>query len=340
MLVSVTEIQTWLRCRRQHYLSSLSKENLTPITPKPALALGSLIHKAGELWILDENPTSTPTKFKDIFISQAAQARLAFANLYLSTFNRLPTQSEQDELLGMEVLGMHMCQNYQDFYKTPIPHGYTLVRPEQQVVVAIPGTEHCVNPYCNKPTDGYCTAGPSCGPIEPHYLAGQLDAVLGDLRDRLFVYERKTFGRRTHPIHLNRAWQFKAYNWILRQTTNSEVAGILYDGLWKRHGTEPSWQGAHPKYTLADLFLRHYMQHSMSVLEEFEVGLTAIVNEMANPNTQPYPHVPWQTCTDCSYLELCDAITMDEDTEQILTHYTHRELTPAFKDFYGIDEGD
>lgn len=195
-----------------------------------------------------------------------------------------------------------------------------------------------------------------CSCQQPHYIAGQLDAVIGDIKDRLFVYERKTYGARPNIERLNRNWQFKAYDWILTQSTKldtasdlhgSEVAGILYDGLWKRTGQEPSFKptprktvpDTPPKYTTDQLFLRHYMTLNPESLDEFALDLKAIVEEIANPLTRRTVHIPFLGCSDCHYTAICDAMTQGEDTDYIIErNFTKRERTPAFKDFYDQDE--
>lgn len=366
MLVSVTEIQTWQRCRRKRQLTSLSQEGLTPLWPNKNLILGSWVHTAGEQWILEWNTdpkaaSNYPTLFAELVTRAAKDTYKEIVKVYDRKLHANPTERQEEEFWKNAALASSMCQNYQDYYKKPIPDGYELVRPEQQVVVPIPGTE-----YCNCTKTGFDKVA-CCEPVHPwqwkeaceghgclttHFLEGTLDAILGDIADRLFVYERKTFGQHPNPRDLHRAWQFLAYVWILKQTvlhwqsnpslyevadlSSVTVAGLLYDGLWKREHAPTTGKY---KGSVESLFLRDYMDKTDEELEEFLKDLVATVMEMANPNTYISHHIPaLGGCRDCDLIDVCDGITKGEDTRLLKRlHYVNRQLTPAFKDFYGED---
>jgi hypothetical protein len=355
MMFSVTEAETWKRCRRKRELSSLSRQALTPIWPRMnTLGLGTLVHQAGEAWIQD------PTTPFDEHFYQASKAFYAQLMVVCEKAHYRHTDAQDNEFWEAVTLGRHMCRNYQDFYKQPLPNGYTVVRPEQQFVVPIPGTEHCkCIDTCAGP-NGECdhcwTWLPSgmgdncvlhgCACVDCHYLEGTLDAVIGDEQSRLFVYERKTFGQHPAIDHLNRVWQFVAYSWILHQAvlhwgTNNEIGGLLYDGLWKRN--EPPKTGKYAN-NRSSLFLRHYVLHNPDTIEEFGHDIAAIANEMASPNiyiTHTIPAV--RGCWDCDFTDICDAMTKGEDSSLTLlqrTRYTKRDMTPAFKEFYASASGD
>lgn len=330
MLVSVTEIQSFLRCRQQWDFSSRSREALTPIWPSTALHLGTLVHRVGAIWLADPN---TKTPLGSIFHDEASKDLATLIRIHNDILGHGPTDLQSNDYWDMVTLGTAMMNNYQAFYKTALPHGFKLIQPEQQIVVPIPNTEHC---KCNDPRcscelcvaseDDYCNAHECKCEVDSHYLEGTLDAIIQDPTDRLFVFERKTYSQRPNLRHLLRDFQFIAYIWILQQT-GAVHGGIAYDGLWKR-ATPPKGK------TMSDLFFRYYMMRSPDEVANVETDITNVVNEMAN-NPKIYRTVlSVKGCIDCSGLiDMCDAKYMDESPP--LHKYTTRELSPAFEEFYG-----
>jgi hypothetical protein len=340
MIFSVTEIDTYQRCRRKWDLSSLNRQGQTSIWPQMnTLGLGSLFHMAGEAWIKEPD-----TDFELHFHNQAT---IFYKNLMVVCDARNYKQSDQQDQSYWEAvtLGKAMARNYQAYWKTPLPADYVLVRPEQQFVVPIPDTEHCgckeAVSCCNH---NACTVS-QCQHLEAHYLEGTLDAVIADSQGRLFPYERKTFAAHPNIKHLNRTPQFVKYTWILTQAVkhwgmSNEVAGFLYDGIWKR--AEPPKTGQY-KDSTDSLFLRHYMQHTQERLDECERELATVTKEMADPNTPITHTIPAvKGCIDClDMMDLCDRISDEQDTTLMLrTLYTKRDFSPAFKDFYATAGAD
>lgn len=373
MLFSVTELQTYMRCKRKHYLTSFNTRSqelggLTPIWPSAALHLGTLIHRVGEVWLLDPN---TRVPLEDIFFDEAAKDLALLIRLHKDHNLSIPTTKESD-YWEMVHLGKAMCTNYQVYYKTPLPYNFSLVQPEQEVVVDIPNTEHC-GCHANRKSQGECmkTCSANCGLVEicccdtqdgieccnecvqSHMLSGTLDAIILDPTDRLFVFERKTYAARPNEKHLQRVWQFLAYAYLLRRTkptlptvashtlagtpasTSTTLGGIAYDGWWKR--TAP------PKgKTMHDLFYRTYMLRNPDEIDEFELDLTelalecsAALHSYTRPPRRTIP--PVQGCIDCLQLiDVCDAISLNESIP--LNNYVKRDLTPIFADFFKGEE--
>jgi len=302
MIVSVTELMTYNRCPRKWWLSSLNRQRFTAIQPAEALEEGKLIHVAGERWI--RHYTDDPAyPFEQHLLDAATEELERLTEVYETLTKRPPPTSLLDDYWKWITLCRAMCRNYQAYYKTPLPKEYTLVQPEQQVVVAIPNTEH--------------------------YLEGTLDAIIADDQGRHFVYERKTYGQRPNVRHLQRDFQFLCYDWILHQSTDLAY-GICYDGLWKRP-SPPAGK------TTADLFFRYFMSRNDDERDELELLLAMKSQEMAARPTDQCPIdkvVPGtRGCLDClDLLDLCDAISNGDS--QPLHLYTQRDLTPAFQAFY------
>jgi hypothetical protein len=339
-MVTVTELQNWLRCRRKHHISSLqpTARGLTLAWPSQHFVLGSLIHSVGEIWLTDPK-----ANLVDVFTDQAALKLRQLVTAYEQAKHDLPTQAQLSSFNDSVTLGKAMCGNYQLLYKQPLPPGFTLIQPEQQLVTPIPNTLHCVETNCLCSTCDHtgvdncpCTeaCGGRCNEMEPHYLESKLDAVVADVAGRYYVFERKTYAQRPNPKYLKRDMQFLAYTWVLVQATGVNTAGIAYDGWWKRFGRETGFQGKSPKYRLADLFYRDFFTRPIAELIEFEQQLTSMALDIFNPNTPIYKSVPWSGCKDClDLMPICDAMSYDEDLP--LSDYIRRDIDPVFKEFYG-----
>lgn len=346
MLFSTTEIMNYQRCKRKRYLSSFNAEGWTPLWPSTALHLGTLIHRVGAVWL--EDPT-TQVPLEQIFHDEASKDLAILARIHSDLGQHIDALKTSD-YWEMVALGGAMCKNYQEYYKTPLPKNFKLVQPEQTVAIPIPNTEHCECPKDDDCLHDFCKICmldencecsiclPHCECLTSHYLEGTLDAIILDPSDRLFVFERKTYGSRPNIRHLQRNWQFLSYAWLLQQTqanlpnipgiAKSSLGGIAYDGWWKR-ASAPKGK------TQDDLFFRYFMVRNPDELEEFENDLAPLTLEMAQPTTRIPPRtIPALFgCLDClDLIDFCDAISLNETPP--MHKYVKRELTPVFDEFY------
>jgi hypothetical protein len=173
--------------------------------------------------------------------------------------------------------------NYKTKWGSSLPDGYTLLQPEQTVVVPIPGT--------------------------PHHLEGTFDALIQDAGGRLLIYERKTYGNRPRVDALQANDQFGAYLWILTELDLGPVGGLFYDGMWKR-----AWEG---KRGLDDLFMREVLIRSPEEIANIGLHIRDEALDMAAPDLRIYPNRAWQGCWDCQFERLCSAQDRGEDVEYI-----------------------
>lgn len=289
MIFSVTEITTFKRCPRQWYFSSFNQLALERIVKKPALSLGLCIHEALAGW--REQPDANPV---ELYLIATDKSITKAREVYLKANNTAMSPAEEDTLYQDVMLGTAMMNNYVNYWKSPLPPNYKLVGSEQEVLVDIPGTEH--------------------------KLQGRLDAIIQDQHGRLFDLDNKTYN--THPRRdtLQSSEQFIAYTWILRQLEMGEVAGVAYDGLWKR-AKPPTGK------TLDDLFTRERIIPSLHQIEEYALYLPGIVNAMAACK-QFYPvRDPMGSCNWlCGYESLCTAWSRGEDWRfHAKGEYTKRE---------------
>jgi hypothetical protein len=123
---------------------------------------------------------------------------------YVNATGQQPTSEEMDPLLDAIVMGAAMADNYQTYYAHPLPPHLKFCKPEQEILIPIPGTEH--------------------------YLKARLDALAQDRRDNLYVVERKTYSNRPDLNLLQVSDQFIGYIWCAQQLDVGPVIGLAYDG--------------------------------------------------------------------------------------------------------------
>lgn len=278
MNFSVTEIQSYERCRRMATYQSRNGRSLTPIFSPLHLSVGTIFHRATQLWL--EQPE---IDLNHHGLTASCEAQEATIANYTKNVGVAPSAMELLTLHESVDMALSMCANYHIKYKLPLPPQYTLVSAEQKIAVPIPGT--------------------------PHFLTGRLDALLKHVSGRLDVLERKTYKSRPNVVGLQTNFQFLAYMWLVQQLNLSDKTPcIAYDGAWRR--TEP------PKgRNFDDLFLRVTITRSQNELDEFASYLPQIAGEMYHLYTHPetgFPNRQWRGCFDCNYGDLCTAQSRGE----------------------------
>lgn len=327
MIVSVTEVQSFKRCRRQWDYGSFNRQGLTPIIqPKPYLDLGTMIHKSLAYWAATYKDDDQGN-LELIFTAIATQHKATIVDNYKKATGQEPTDEQLDPLVDSIVLGRAMMRNYQEYHQRPIYKDLTHVSPEQEILIPIPGTEHpceCDNSYCDNP--GQCNIHNNecdiCGGtgVAFHYLKARLDALAVDAHGNIYVIENKTYDKRPDLMLLEVTDQFIGYTWVAQQLQAGYVAGIAYNGLWKR--AQPPTR---PKQlSIDDLFVRTLVTHSQDEIDEYGRELAETVMDMAN-TPRIYKNRVWQGCWDCSFEPLCRTQSQDGDVDYIkLTMYTKR----------------
>lgn len=326
MRISVTERQSYKRCRRRWDYSSYNRQSLSPVVNAPALDLGTLIHTTLADWTRD--PNLDPVAHYTLVVQEYFQKLIT---LYTERVGCAPSQAELQPHLEAIALGQDMITNYQTKWHTPIPPGFTLIENELALVQPVPGTEHC---KCK--ADNTCTCwepvfpeasyiipcwAPEHGVAECLCIAGRdmeccaachelectFDGLMHDESGNYYIIERKTFSRTPNLDELNNNDQFLAYMWAANQVWPGKVVGVAYDGLLKK--SKPS--GVHK--TLDDLFLRRILLRNEHELAEFGEQLAWELNEMA-ANPPIYKTVPFMGCQrwECSFIDLCHATSRGE----------------------------
>lgn len=325
MIVSVTEVESFKRCRRQWDFGSFNRMGLSPIMqPKPYLDLGSMIHQSLAYWT--QKPDSD---LRLAFMRIATEHLKGVKETYKRATGTYPTDEMLEPLMDAITLGTAMMGNYQAFYGRPLPDDLEFCFPEQELLIPIPGTEHtceCEITHCDLAPEkcrnhpGGCTECNDTGVVY-HYLKARLDALAKDTHGNLYVVERKTYDNRPNMALLEVTDQFIGYVWAAQQLNLGYVAGLAYDGMWKR---------AHPpqrpkRLEMADLFCRTMIRPTQAAVDEYGAELASTVLDMANPRIAVYKNRVWQGCWDCSFEQLCRAVSEQDDVDTILrTQYTKR----------------
>ena len=330
MRFSVTERGTYKRCRQQWDYASHNRQGLELLVQKPALSTGTLVHAAHAAWL-----SSPRVPLVDHFMMAANDELTRIKAKYLTQVGCNISDEELTPLYESVEMGRAMCINYQKRWGQPLPDGFELWAPEQTVIVPVPGTYHKC-PVCEgegtlpgddtAPPSAQCTNCAGRG-ITMHELAGTFDGLMRDQKGRMWILEHKTYKSRPNYEAMETNDQFLAYIWILTQLGVGTVAGVAYDGMWKR--AEP------PKgKTFEDLFLRMSITRPQYEIESFGRLLALEINEMGS-NPAIYLNRRWEGCFDCDFNKICYATQRGEDVDYLTQRfYTKRDAkvgwgTPA-----------
>lgn len=334
-IFSVTDRGTFRRCRRMWDYSSNARQNLTRIgAGSEPLELGGLIHRALAEWVVHPKE-----KLQTLFYQETNKRLDEIRQSYLESVGASISEEELAPIYEVVTLGAAMMQNYQEHWGSPIPDNMQFASAEQSVEVPVPGTEHpcpdcfgtgLVKKLNNNPENhsllvNKCFKCDGLG-VSFHYLSATLDGMLQDKRGRLYVLEHKTYGNRPKMIDLTMMDQFTGYAWILCKLNIGPVAGVAYDGMWKREVPPRPVRKGLPLATLSDLFIRVVLPKNEETILEWGEQLTKEINEMAN-DPEIYPNVPWMGCGDCSFRDVCNMQLRGEDPSHLIkTSFIQRQV--------------
>lgn len=286
--IYVTEVATYLRCRRRWDLTSFNRQNLTRLgPPTPAFHLGSAIHHALDAQLRGEDPF---TALEAYFADEEARAQAA----YVAVVGTVPSPSELKAAKDVRDLAFTLLTKYVARYgggdvRANLIHPYVPLESEVSFRVPIPGTRG--------------------------YLAGTFDALVRhkDRAGERWVLERKTFTNPPTVENLYVDTQLTLYCWAAELLFSEPVAGVLYDGIGKRIAKAPD-----------GVFVRHKIEIPRASLERWSQDLPRIYREMASAKTPIVPSFGYLgDCWDCNVRDLCHAIQRGQDVERVMLGY-HR----------------
>lgn len=359
--ISISEITSFLRCRRAWDYGSSNRQALKKIgIPRATLNVGTLVHAgiaamSDPKLTRDMDTTTIRGEERDWRIAVGCNAIHDLAHTQMSEYiawteatGTLVTQDEISELNAQEAQAMTLLQNYVMRYG---PMGYPdfirLDAIEQTFRVPIPGT------------DGF--------------LIGTLDRLMQNTEtSEWFVGEIKTYKTTPNYETLKMRPQFTAYAWAAQQLLGEPVRSILYDGVSQKLPAVPEMlRNGHPSLAVTKLaatsavlfnnmlqennlgdnqryqeilhdlamrdtcdvtpfYARYQIDLTQAQVMNFALDLPNIYREMQTATV--YPNFTHTCAWDCWYTDLCHAQQLGEDTTFLKeTQYTSNEGSQSFR---------
>lgn len=337
VFVSISEINSYLRCRRSWDITSASRQSLRhKVTPKIYFTVGSGIHEAIEA---QATGAKHPMEALEDYINKELQDRVEY---YKSEVGQKPWKEELASFNEAADLSRKLAAQYFSNYGWENPledQGLEYVAVE--VPFAIP----------------FMTVGET-----DIVLAGTFDGIATDIETKSLFYlvENKTAQVKLEDDAVQYGNQFVGYNWAFRVLTGVSPSGTLLNGIKKREIKHPKVlksgklsQDKQASVTLAtflealDLggynmeeyldyiefltnremngddrfFFREMYHYSNTQLDRWYESTSAIVSEMVDCPTI-YPN--FTSCQFCTVKDICHAMENDEDVESIVEGRYHR----------------
>jgi len=367
MIVSVTEINAWKRCRWYWLHNSFNGLALERAITLPPFALGTMAHASIQFW--QDHPTATLEQVimdYDVRALQNTQAIIEHYKAHMSGID--PSPMELKANLAAMVMGRAMIINYYNYYSAPqrgggpLPTGYALIASEQTLTVPIPHTEHCLyneppsasglsrfgSDHCETCNCGLvfcaCRGGhvmdvpaviqacQCC--IDTNYLEGTFDGVVqvpdtntGELK--LYVLEHKTFSRHPTDDGLEHNEQFLRYLWLATRS------GLIPEGEVGGILYNGLWkrEKVPDGRVMDDMFHRALLDRTPAELDRCTTQLEQVSMEMCYAAPPP---------------NLAQRATLDIDTATAMTMASHNgqgqakpvswgPVTPVYKTVPPVD---
>ncbi len=210
--VSVSEIDSFLRCRRAWDWTSTNRQSLRhKTTPKMFFVVGSAVHAAIEGQANGQDPMGA----LEAYIREELESRRL---AYREAVGSDPWQSEMEDFEASATLAKNLSRQYFNHYGAENPlesHGLKYVATE--VPFSIPLSDD-VN------------------------FVGTFDGIATDIatESKFFLVENKTASRKPNMADFWRRNQPIGYAWAFRELTGETPAGILYNGILKRVIDKPT----------------------------------------------------------------------------------------------------
>lgn len=329
MKISISEINSYQRCKRAWDLSSSSRQSLKhKVTPIMAFVIGSAVHHAIEAQANGDDPLEA---FEEYVNDERASQRAYYEEVTGST----PWASETTKFEESVNLGRTLTKQYFDHY----------------------GDE---NPLQDQGLKYIATEVPFSIPLSQFadvQFVGTFDAIATDIEteSKFFLVENKTAGRKPNIDLVQGGNQFVGYNWAFRQLTGMAAAGTLYNCILKKEIKSPRvlQSGKLSTDKTAQVTLKSFLQamqygnHEptqylkyLEFLEERERSgddrfflrqkfhythyqLDEWFNEVLRPVTQeiigePYPSPNYAACDMCLVKDICDAMKYGDDVQAVI----------------------
>jgi hypothetical protein len=333
-MVSVTELQDFMRCRWQWDTISPNRQSPQPRgAPRIELHLGSAVHHAIERQADGKDPLVALRKWYE-------SERRKIGKEYLKRVGTAMSAQETARLEQSAQLAEAMVQHYfQRYGDRPIaPLTYAATELSWRIPTSIVSK------------DG-----------REVYIVGTCDGVGMDPDGGLWVIEHKTYGQKPDLRWLQTDHQITGYGWAIGILLGQPIQGVLYDGLMKKAPQMPrtlqngnlsqemnasvsfhSYLRAIRKHhglgddeiapAMYHGFLRRLKERDSQEQTPFftrkEINLTAhqirrwasdafgILEDIAD-DPRIYKNFRWEGCWDCFVADLCHADQKGADVEYI-----------------------
>jgi hypothetical protein len=332
--VSVTELNTFQRCRRNWDETSPSRKSLhLKGVPSVALNVGSAMHYAVAAQTLGQDPEQAIREFYS-----ASRAKIEFD--YRNQVGTGLSDEELDSLDAQRMMCLQLIRAYYARYGLKNP-----VRPYRSIACEV---------TFRIPLDEWLGI----------YLIGTIDQVVVDESDCPIPVETKTYSRKPNKTDWRFAHQPYGYAAALQYLTGQRVPYFLYNGIRKTGPTQPKilkrggvsqrWidttyevyrdavrleHGGKIPNSYLDILnrfkardnspenaftTRFRMPVSQHAIELWLDQAAAIAREMAfSPII--YPNFPWNGCRFCRTQDLCHALQAGDDAQyQYLVNENYR----------------
>jgi hypothetical protein len=283
--IHTTEVDTFLRCRRQWDLVSQNRQGLTRVGAPPiAFHVGSAIHHTLDAQRRGEEPKAALAAFFDEAEDRVRREYKAIVGVNISLSEMAPNLAVQD--LAGQILDAYF-RHYGDSPLDP----YTVLESEVSFRVPIPGTRG--------------------------FLAGTYDALLKhSVRDNeRWVYEAKSFSNPPNEDDLALCTQFTLYAWAAERLFGYPVHGILYDGLGKRISRKPEGNFIRYKVRIPRASIDRWTTDLPEIYRAMASPKTKIYPTFGYLGS----------CWECHVRDLCRAIQFGEDLEYKMRDYRRGE---------------
>lgn len=212
MNISVSEINSYLRCRRAWDLTSANRQSLKhKVTPKMFFVVGNAIHEAIDAQASGDDPYEF---FEEYVSRERADRKMAYEEAVGSS----PWQSEMEDFEDSVTLSRKLLDQYFLHYGSENPlEDLGLKYVATEVPFSIPLDEYA----------------------DLHFV-GTFDGIATDIQTetKFWLIENKTYDRRPNMEDFWRGNQPVGYSWAFRALTGATPAGMVYNGIAK-HLMEP-----------------------------------------------------------------------------------------------------
>lgn len=326
--ISVSEVNSYLYCRRAWDLSAAHRQSLRhKTTPKVYFSVGSAVHEAIEAQADGKDPLEAFETYMD-------KERQDKVDAYIAETGQKPAKIQMDGFEEAVVLARGMVNQYFDHYSWE-------------------------NPLAERGLRYIATEVPFSIPLESgNNFVGTFDGLATDIatESKIFLVENKTADRKPNLENVQSGNQFVGYNWAFLRLTGKQPAGTLYNGVMKRLIKPPRVlvkgglskdknagvtmssflkgiqdNGLDPVDYLDYLefleereaqgddrfFFRQIFTYTYSQVETWQSNvLDPVDEEMAREDLRLIPN--YNSCDRCLVRDICQAMDLEEDVQAVI----------------------